>query len=149
MSANYAARIGALFYVLWGLVHILGGTAMLHASQNPPEFISMLSGVQADSANAPADMELISKNVFAFHSFNIAWMGVLAVSIAALLNWKNSGAGFWINLSLVGLADTGLIIFMVIPGVIKISDAWIGPTLFAFALAFSVRGRLTAHKSTV
>lgn len=85
--------------------------------------------------------------VFAFHSFNIICLGVLSIFAAIFLNWKNSRTGYWLNLVIVGFADLGLILFMVTPGVMQISDAWIGPALFLVAVLFSTLGRFSSSYS--
>lgn len=134
---NKSAKTAAVFYVLWGIIHIIGGAVLLSTSMEGADtFVKALTGGELLGLKA-------AKWVFAFHSYNIMWMGVLAILIAVLMNWKNSTAGYWINMAVVGFADLGLIIFMVLPGVMSISNAWIGPLLFLFAFVFSTIGRLT------
>jgi hypothetical protein len=36
--------------------------------------------------------------------------------VAATLNWRNSVWGYWINFATVGIADTGFIFFVLVPG---------------------------------
>jgi hypothetical protein len=36
--------------------------------------------------------------------------------MAATLNWRNSSWGYWINFATVGIADTGFIFFVHVPG---------------------------------
>jgi hypothetical protein len=145
-----AHRIAALVYLLWGLVHVVGGAAMLNAcSAGPENFLRMLSGDQtavlADAASTRSVWGFLAANeVFAFHSFNIIWLGLIACVVAIRMNWKNSVAGFWLNLAIVGFADLGLIVFMVVPGVMHLSDALIGPILFVVATVFSMLGRILA-----
>jgi len=139
-----ATRIGAVAYILWGLVHIAGGLAMLSvSSEGPTPFLQMLTENSSIVVPEPENsfVTLATKEVFAFHSFNIVWMGLLATVIAVRMNWKNSVTGYWMNMAIVGFADLGLIIFMVVPGVIHITDAWIGPLLFIVAIIFSTIAR--------
>ena len=42
--------------------------------------------------------------------------GVTAIGVALTLNIRNSKSGYWINLGVLALADTGLIFFVLIPG---------------------------------
>lgn len=45
MLFKSAPKIAAVVYVLWGLIHIAGGAAMLNASsQSADAFVQMLSG---------------------------------------------------------------------------------------------------------
>jgi hypothetical protein len=148
MLFKIAPKIAAVVYVLWGLIHIAGGAAMLNAcSQGADAFVQMLSGNSSATLGAGALQASpglkATTEVFAFHSFNIICLGILSIFAAIFLNWKNSRAGYWLNLAIVGFADLGLILFMVAPGVMQISDAWIGPVLFVFALVFSTLGRFS------
>ncbi len=143
---KHAPQIAAVVYVLWGLIHIIGGAAMMSAAmQGPSTFLQMLSGNASEVFGAVQDRPGLqaTTEVFAFHSFNIIWLGALAIIVALFLNWKNYRAGYWMNLAIVGFADLGLILFMVVPGVMSIADAWIGPALFAIAIFFSTFARLT------
>jgi len=148
---NKSAKTAAVFYVLWGIIHIIGGAALLSASMDGADaFVKGLTGNTGAALNGVIGGGLLglkaAKWVFAFHSYNIMWMGILAILIAVLMNWKDSTAGYWINMAVVGFADLGLIIFMVLPGVMSISNAWIGPLLFLLAFSFSTIGRLTKVK---
>lgn len=79
--------------------------------------------------------------VFAYHAFNLTWLGILVSVVAVVSNWKNQASGFWFNLALVGLIDLGLILYMVVPGVIPSSDPWwLGPMLYVVAMIFSAMG---------
>lgn len=152
---KHAPKIAAVAYLLWGLVHVAGGGAMLRAALSDPDtFLSMLTGnetaVLMQARASGGDIALLSTNeVFAFHSFNIIWIGTVACVIAVRMNWKNSRIGYWFNMALVGFADVGLILFMIVPGVMDISDAWIGPLLFVIALVFSTLGRTGASRAQV
>jgi hypothetical protein len=150
-----APKIAAVAYFLWGLIHIAGGAAMLSASFTGPEsFLEMLTGtehtVSVDAPESIGSFDTFSANeVFAFHSFNIVWLGFVAAVVAVRLNWKNSAAGYWTNMAVIGWADVGLILFMVRPGVMDLSDAWIGPLLFLVGVVFSTIGRYSRSAGMV
>jgi hypothetical protein len=119
------------------------------AAEGPDTFMATLSGHEGSGGSlgiSQAGISAAAGEVFAFHSFNIVWLGLVSIAVAVFLNWKNSKPGYWINMAIVGFADLGLIFFMVIPGVMSITDAWIGPLLFTLALVFSTIGRLEASK---
>lgn len=148
MNSRYA-KIGAAFYLLWGLVHIAGGVVMLQAARGGVDrFLQTQTGNEAAAlgdAAVPAGAIgwTATQEVFSFHSFNLIWLGMLACAVAVFMNWRNSRSGYWINMALVGFTDLGLIWFIVVPGVLALSDAWIGPVLFAFALWFSTKGKFS------
>lgn len=145
-----AHKIAAVVYMLWGAIHILGGAAMMSASrQGPDTFVQMLTGNASEAFGALQESLGVraATEVFAFHSFNIIWLGALAILTALFLNWKNYRSGYWLNLAIVGCADLGLILFMVVPGVMSISDAWIGPALFVIAIFFSTFARFQSARA--
>jgi hypothetical protein len=88
----------------------------------------------------PGTALTVANSVFAFHAFNLTWLGLTVLCVAVLLNWRNAPAGYWLNLALVGFTDLGLVLFIVMSGVTPWTDAWIGPALFAPAWLFSTMG---------
>jgi len=144
-----SARIGAVLYALWGVVHVLGDGVLLVAAAGGSEaFLRAQAGgsVPGLGGLSGSDAALAAaQGVFAFHAFNLTWFGLLVTVIAVRLNWRNAAAGHWLNLALVGLVDLGLVLFIVWPGVLPLSDAWIGPALFAPAAIFSAVGRWHAR----
>lgn len=143
--SNKFAKIGAVLYLLWGLLHIAGGLLMLSASSvNMGSYLQVLMGQQSVLTNVSTNSEAATSatmHVFAYHAFNLTWLGVLVSVIAVVSNWKNQASGFWFNLALVGLIDLGLIVFMVVPGVIPSSDPWwLGPVLYVVAVIISAIG---------
>lgn len=143
--SNKFAKIGAVLYLLWGLLHVLGGFLMLNASSvDMGSYLQVLMGEQGALANISTTSEIATSatmQVFAYHAFNLTWLGVLVSVVAVVSNWKNQASGFWFNLALVGLIDLGLIVYMVVPGVIPSSDPWwLGPVLYVVAVIFSAIG---------
>ena len=143
--SNKFAKVGAVFYLLWGFVHIAGGMLMLSASSvDMGNYLQVLMGNQSAFTNVTATNELATSatmQVFAYHAFNLTWLGILVSVIAIVSNWKNQASGFWVNLALVGLIDLGLIVYMVAPGVIPSSDPWwMGPVLYVLAVVFTASG---------
>lgn len=127
----FAARIAAALFLIWGLLHLVGGIALLDAAAaGADEYLAMLTGVpQVSAIHNPAAM-----GVFAFHAFNFVWIGALTIWIAVRFNWQNRLEGMWLNLFVVAMADLGLWLFMVHGGVMPLSDAWPGPLLLILAL---------------
>jgi hypothetical protein len=142
--ATRSSRAGAILYALWGLVHVIGGAVLLRAALGGTDaFLRAQLGSSPLEPSALSDHGptlTVAGGVFAFHAFNLAWLGLLAVFVALRLNWYNSAAGYWLNLALVGFTDLGLVLFLVAPGVMSWADAWIGPVLFIPAWLFSTMG---------
>jgi hypothetical protein len=143
-----SSRIGAVLYALWGLIHVIGGAMLLQAAlQGTETFLRAQGGSSADGLGdlgGTVGSLTIAGNVFAFHAFNLTWLGLLAVFIALRLNWYNSPLGYWLNLAVVGFTDLGLLIFSVRPGVMSLADAWIGPVLFIPAWLLTTIGMRSA-----
>lgn len=141
--ATRASRIGAGCYALWGAIHVVGGLVLLQAALTGTEaFLRAQQGGPPRDPIGPtvAAAPEIASGVFAFHAFNLVWLGLLTLLVAVRLNWRNSTAGYWVNLGLVGFTDLGLLLFIVGPGIMTWADAWIGPALFVPALVFSTLG---------
>ena len=63
-------------------------------------------------------------------SWNLLFFGVTGIVIALTLNVRNSAWGYWINLWVLGLADTGLIFFVLVPGSLPLWPGLVGPVLW-------------------
>ncbi len=129
------ATLGAL--VVWGLVHVVGG-GMLMAADAVEGLRSLGPNVLATVPDAPGEAALA---LVRFHGLNIA-LGGLAVLVLALA-WARSRRRWQLDVALgVTIAlDLGLLIYLVGPGVMPLSQGLIGPVLVALALAGAVRAR--------
>jgi hypothetical protein len=76
------ARIGAVFYVLWGLAHYIGAY-----------------GVYQFAQSTPLTIEHGRLEQLAFYLASFATAGI----VLATLNWRNSRLGFWCNAVTVGI----------------------------------------------
>ena len=79
------ARIGAVLYVLWGLVHY-----------------SAAYGVYQLAQSTPLTIEHGRLQQLAFYLASFATAGIAF----ATLNWRNSALGFWFNAVVLGIGDT-------------------------------------------
>lgn len=134
------AKIGAVFYALWGLLHVAGGSVMLVAwAQNGGAGVmrAISSGPAAESISTlPSSVGALA----AYHSFNLIWLGALVTGVAILLNWNASRLGYWINLILVVAVDFGLLVFQLVPGYIAWADGVLGIALMVPAVVLSTLG---------
>lgn len=118
-------RIGAVLYLLWGVVHV---------------------GAAVETYRVAAALEFgpVQGKVFQDAWF-LLFFAALAAVVAVTMNWKNSHAGYWINLVGVSIADIGFIVFMLIPGHTPIFPGILGPVLWVLAAIFSTLGRMRAN----
>lgn len=116
------AKIGAVLYVVWGLLHIKAAMDEFALGA------SLQSGLVQGKINQGA--------------WDLLIFALAAIAIAVTLNWKNSPLGYWANLLLVSLADIGFIIFVLLPGHIEVFPGILGPVFWVSAAIFSTLGYL-------
>ena len=144
-------KIGAVLYGIWGIAHVVGGLLMMRALMvgGAGSYLGTIA-TAVDPASLGAPVPAAANSVFAFHAFNLIWIGAFVVGIAPL-NWRNSVAGFWLNLAVVGATDIGLVATTLIPGYMALGDGLLGPLLLVGAVTFTIPGllRRRAHSAGV
>lgn len=127
-TTNAAAKIGAVFYVLWGVLHI-------YASFQ----VSGLASTLANGMVRGRIMELVWIMFLA---------GATAIVVGAWLNWKNDKVGFWLNAVVVSAVDIAFIFTVLVPGYAPLVPGGLGPLLWIIALAFTTTGYLRAARAS-
>ena len=117
---NVFAKLGAIAYIFWGLLHIQAARLvyMLGDSLEP----GMVQGRIYQDA------------------FNLLFFALFGITVAICLNWRNSRLGYWLNLFVVSAADVGFIVYVLVPGYVPIVPGGLGPLLWVVALLFSTIG---------
>jgi hypothetical protein len=120
------ARIGALSYLVWGLLHLRAAYDgfLLGAAQDP--------GLVQGKLNQGA--------------WDLLFFAVAAILIAVIFNWRNDLRGYRLNLVLVSAADIGFIIFVLAPGHVPFFPGILGPVFWLSGALFStlaIRSRRT------
>jgi hypothetical protein len=108
---------GTICYVLWGFLHLQ-------------------AGYNVYAIGAPLDSGMVQGRVFQ-DAWNLFFFGVAVIGVALTLNIRNSRWGYWINLGVTSLADTGLIFFVLVPGYMPLWPGLAGPILWVLAWAFT------------
>ena len=146
---KYAHKIGAGFYVLWGILHIGFGATMLYKlSAEGGTGVLAVVGTAIPLGDLPQNLTGIENGLLGHHSWNILWFGIFAIVVGIMLNWKNDRTGYLVNLAVVGLSDLGFIVAIMIPGYITIADGIMGPILWILAVIFSTIGFLKGETQT-
>ena len=130
LAMNQYARMGAIAYVLWGLLHLQAARLvyMLGDSLEP----GMVQGRIYQDA------------------FNLLFFALFGIAVAVMLNWKNSRSGYWLNLIVISAADIGFIVYVLLPGYVPLVPGGLGPLLWILAVVFSTLGfRQTKPKPSV
>jgi hypothetical protein len=142
---RHAHRIGAVCYVLWGILHIGVGAVVLYrlSAKGGTDALAVI-GSAVPAEELPQNLGGVASGVLAQHAWNLAVLGFFAVIVGAVLNWHNSRVGYWLNLGVVSGDDLGFIFAWVIPGYIRFVDALWGLALWVLAVIFSTIGFLTS-----
>jgi len=141
-------RAGAVFFVLWGLLHVVGGASLLATWRTEGTAELMRAYGSSVAGTLPAELPGVVGAVGAFHAFNLLWIGALVAGLAMTWGWKGRAAGPWLNLILAGAADLGLVLFLLLPGYMPWVEGAPGLVLFLPAALCSLLGR-TARRSPV
>jgi hypothetical protein len=120
-----AAKVGAVLYVCWGLLHFTAAYGVFKLAQNLPA--TMAQGRVMQTA------------------FYLAAFATAAIVFAVTLNWRNDRFGFWVNAVAVGIADIPFILFVLVPGYAPWWPGLLGPLLWIAAFFFTA---LTCMGST-
>lgn len=137
-------KIGAVFYLLWGVIHIIGGSTILFQEDSSLQIAMQATAIPFGEFQEYSNGAL--HGILSYHAFNIVWFGAFAIIIAVLYNWKNNSFGYWLNLLVLGVIELGLLFFLLIPGYMSWSDGGIGLSLFLIAAVFSTIGMRTSHQ---
>lgn len=130
------SRIGAVLFLAWGALHVVGGLSIMAAALESPALGYAIYG--GPSVEYPA----VTGAALAYLAFGFAWVGLLVAVIAIRSNWRNDRNGFFMNTALVGFTDLGLVLFFLAPGHLPWSQGAIGLGLFALAFGFSATAQL-------
>ncbi len=144
-----AYRIGAIFYVLWGLAHIIAGALMLDvlSSEGGTAALGML-GNAVPPDQLPQDLSGVASSAFGLLFWDLVWFGMLVSIVAVTLVWKNNQIGFWICLGVVLSTDIAYMYAIAFPGYIAFPRGFIAPPLAVLAIVFSTVGYLNRKNST-
>lgn len=141
---SYAPKIGAIFYILWGLLHIVGAAALFQQiSVGGTTAVLAAIGSAMPRSELPQISGGVTAAVVVYHVWNLLWVGFFVLVVGLRLNWKNSPLGYWLNMAVVGAIDLGLLVTLLLPGYMALSDGIWGLVLWFFAALFSTLGLLS------
>lgn len=130
---KFALKGAAILWVLWGLVHILAGGIVLSSDATV--------GVQAiadgvDPALLAAEYHAAVGGILNQHGWNLGWFGLTTV-IGAVLIWRGNRTAIWVTALIGGLADTGYLLFVDLPGYVNFVPGTVMTIVSASAIALS------------
>lgn len=113
----FSAKIGALSYALWSLLHIVLGAVRL-------------SDRAADDALAEAAGRLAQGH------WTLLYLGVLGL-VLSWFNWRNNATAYWLSAFIISAEDIGFLLFPVWYGGTGLPAAAVGPSLWLVGLIFT------------
>ncbi len=109
MSTTLFARLGALFFAIWGVFHV---------------YVAWQICTLALTQNGIAQGRTLQ---LAAYMLTIA---LFAVVIALWRNWRNDRLGYWLNLWVVSWADIIWVLVVVLPGYVPLARGLIAPAFW-------------------
>ena len=134
-------RIGAALFVAWGLIHMLGGVAILTAAADSAE-----AGYAA-YRNSEGSYNELSGSILSYFAYLLIVAGGVVTFVATTRNWNNDQGGLAFNSIFIGLIEAGLIWFLVLPGHVGWGQASVGLVPFVVATVVSGIACQSAHGS--
>ena len=122
------ARIGAICYILWGLLHYAATLNVYHLGLSVPP--TMVQG------------RLLQEALYLF------FLATTGIVLAVTLNWRNNRLGCWLNALIIGIADLPFILFVLVPGYMPLWPGALGPILWFAGMTFTVLGQMPAGAGT-
>jgi hypothetical protein len=123
---NMFAKLGAITYVLWGILHIEAARKVYALGQT-------------------LDPGMVQGRIYQ-DAWSLLFFALFGIAVGVSLNWKNSRLGYWLNLIVVSAGDLGYIVFVLIPGYVPLMPGALGPILWILAAVFSTIGLMSAAK---
>src|SRR5712675_1214526 len=124
--AEYAARIGAVFYVLWGVFHLVAANAVY---------------ALAEQSAGMVRARLLQD------AFYLLFSAVAGILMAVILNWRNDKQGYWMNSTLIAFADIPFVLFVLLPGLVPWWPGLVGPLVWLIAFVLTTIARFSSDPS--
>lgn len=125
MTNNLFNKIGALCYVIWGLLHLRASYGIYQLGLTVPA--GLLQGRVWQGA------------------WHLGLLAITSIGVALWLNWRGSQPGYWVNLVMVGATDLGFIFLLLLPGYVGLREGMIGPVFWLLGALFTTLG---THSTT-
>lgn len=152
--AGSAAKIGALLFVFWGVLHVWVGYEGVH--QYLSNGTQGLWNIVIGGSNAPRTAFQHTADLVTAHAqgqlllnfcIDVGGYGVLGLAVAWLIWTQASWAAYLLGVFVIGIADLAFLFALVTPGIIEFSIASIsGPLVWFLAIIVTPFGMPTLFK---
>jgi hypothetical protein len=128
LIATWTARLGAVFYVLWGVFHLVAASTVYALAE---QSTGMVRGRLLQDA------------------FYLLFFALAGILMAVILNWRNDKQGYWMNGTLIAFADVPFVLFVLVPGLVPWWPGLAGPLLWLIAFLLTSIARVFADSKVV
>ena len=111
------ARLAAIVYVLWGLLHLYSAYGVYTLAQT-------------------LDADIVQGRVMQ-DAWNLVFFALFGAIVGIKMVWHNNRLGYWLNLVVVSAGDIGFIVTLLLPGFVPWVPGGLGPLLWVIALGLS------------
>lgn len=107
-TQDYALKASAILWVIWGLVHLLGGVITISVDTS-----AGFQGIAAavDPSELEANYHPAVGAILNQHGWNLLWAGAV-VAVGAIFIWRLSVTAIWVTAMVGGLFDIGYFVFV-------------------------------------
>jgi hypothetical protein len=126
--ARVSTILGALFYLVWGALHIQAGLAVI--------------GLGDRTAAGMAQARI----------YQDAWTLLVAAAVVIVVSgltlWRSSMTGYWVNLVVATVTDVGFIVLVLVPGYLPLWPGLQGPVSWIMGMSFATVGVVLRQPKT-
>lgn len=136
-------RVSAVLWVVWGLVHMLGG--ILTIGGDTTEAVQGIAdGV--DEATLELDYPAAVGAIIDQHGFNLLWIGAVTI-VCAFFIWRRSVAAVFLAALIGGLADVGYFVFLDLGGYVNFVPGTLMTIFSSAAIVTSLVAYFTSDRT--
>ncbi|HEA22389.1 hypothetical protein LCGC14_1750590 [marine sediment metagenome] len=130
-------KISTVFWIIWGLVHILAGVMTMKGILTDDISSSVVGIADAvDPSTLQMDYPRATGAIIGQHGFNLFWIGIVTF-ISAFFIWKGNKNAIFLAAITGGLADLGYFLFLDLGGYVTFVPGTIMTILSSLAIVTS------------
>lgn len=135
-------RIAAILWVVWGLVHVLGGALTMSGSTT-----EAVQGIADGVDEAILEFEYPDAvgAIINQHGFNLLWIGAVTL-VCAFFVWRRSVLAVFLAALVGGLADVGYFLFLDLGGYVNFVPGTLMTIFSATAITTSFVAYFTSKR---
>jgi hypothetical protein len=125
----WQAKVGAVSYALWSILHIILGASRLAERAT--------NGTLSEAAGRLAQGH-----------WTLLYLGIFGLILSAF-NWRNNAAAYWVAAFVISAEDIGFLLFPVAYGGLGFPASTVGPVLWIIGLIFTSWAYFGAQKQQI